>query len=340
MGMNVLVGDFGGVVMGEIPLHVSQVSWRLNEVGQVVGDLPLTDVARHERLLRFGNTLLLQFDNGLPDWGGVLDTPRAWQHGQVRVHAYSGEYLLRLRLSGKNEVFRQHSVGEIFRSVLVGANGREALGMQIATPWYGGATHNLDYHYKPLFDIARELTQDLSKAEFQVSAAEVGGQIVFTARFDRRRGRDHDGISLMDGRNITEATLDEQGPIINHWYVVGSGTSWYGGRYVAEERDGISVNRYRLREASEIQSQIGNPSMLHAIAEQRSAANSTPTTSVPLTAVDLPPARFSDYDVGDSLPVDIPRYGFNGFTGRVRILGREYVPDRGVCNLLVTEYSP
>lgn len=335
--ISVIVGDKGGVVLSELAeATVEQVTWRSNEVGQADIVLPLWDVSRYRSLLQFGNTILLQFDNGLPDWGGIIDTPRSWRPGQFQVTAYSAEYLLALRVSGKNDIYRNQPVGEIWRASLADANQQEWTGLSVATPWFGGDGKDAEYHYKPLLEIARELSSDLSGADFYVTAAETGGHIEFTARFVERRGRDLEGVALVDGRNITEPVMEEQGPIMNQWYVVGSGSSWYT-RYVAQARDEVGVNLYRLREQSEIQSQIGNPTMLHAIAEQRLAGASQPGVSVTLAAIDAPPARFADYDVGDSLLVDVPWAGFTGLTGRVRVLGREYQPGSGVCNLVVEE---
>jgi len=338
MAINIVVGDAAGIILGEIRVFMEQIVWRSNDVGQAVGVMPLVDVARYQSLLRFGNTILFQFDNGLPDWGGVLDTPRSWQAGHFQVNAYSGEHLLRLRTTGHNDVYRQYSVGDLFRSAIVAANGVEFTGLNVAVPWYGGNVHDVDYHYKPLLDAAKELTTDLSSADFYVTAEESGGLIRFTAHLDARRGRDHQGIALVDGRNITDPTMDEQGPIVNHWFTVGAGSSWYT-RYVAETFDAVSENLYRRRDDSSIESRVSNSSMLEDIGEQKLAASSTPATAVTLRAIDQEPARFADYDVGDSLPVDIPRYGFEGFTTRVRVLGREFVPSGGTCTLLVEEYN-
>lgn len=337
MAMNIIVGDAAGVILGEINMFVEQIVWRSNDVGQAVGNLPLVDVDRYQSLLRFGNTILFQFDNGLPDWGGVIDTPRSWQPGTFQINAYSGEHLLRMRVTGKNEIYRQYTAGDLFRSTILEANARAFTGLEVAVPWYGGDTHDADYHYRPLLEVAQELVEDLSSADFYVTAAEAGGLIQFTARFESRRGSDLYGVSLVDGRNITNPTMDEQGPIVNHRYTVGAGTSWYTGRYVAENYDAVSENLYRRREGSEIQSRISSPSMLDSIGEQRLSETKAPSTSVTLAAINQPPALFADYDVGDSLPVDVPRYGFTGLTTRVRVLGREYMPGAEVCNLLIEE---
>ncbi|MCA9872470.1 MAG: hypothetical protein KC441_02415 [Anaerolineales bacterium] len=339
MAINILVGDAGGNILGEVPLlHIEQVVWRNNGVGQTTATLPLLNLTRYEPLLRFGNTVLLQFDNGLPNWGGIVDTPRSWQAGFFQVNLYSGEQLLEQRLTGKNEIYRQYSVGDLFRSAVVAANARAHTGVEAATPWYGGDLQDLDLHFKPLLDLATELTGDLSTADFYVTPAESDGRITFTAYLVNRRGADLYGVSLVEGRNLAEVTMEEQGPIVNYWYTVGSGTSWYTNRYVAESYDLESISAYGRRESSEIQTSISSPTMLDSIGERSLEDTANPRTAVTLLAISTPPALFSQYDIGDSLPVSIPSYGFQGFDTRVRLLGREYLPDAGLCNLLVEEF--
>ena len=340
MAMNILVGDRGGNILGELPLlFVEQVVWRNNGVGQSTGTLPLRDLAQYEPLLRFGNTILLQFDNGLPDWGGIIDTPRPWQPGFFQVTLYSGERLLEIRVTGKNDIYRQYSAGDLYRAAIVAANAREYTGLEVAVPWYGGSLQDIEYHYKSLLELAGELTGDLTSSDFYVTPAEVAGRITFTAHLDNRRGRDLYGVALVEGRNLADASITEQGPIGNYWYTVGAGSSWYTSRYVAETYDAISINAYRRREMSTIESSVSNPSMLESMGEQSLAAYAFPRTAVTLSAIDAPPAPFAAYGVGDSLRADIPSYGFYGFDSRVRVMGREFMVEAGVCNLVVEEYT-
>ena len=56
-----------------------------------------------------------------------------------------------------------------------------------------------------------------------------------------------------------------------------------------------------------------------------------------IVALDEEPAKFADYDVGDTISLLSHSVGFGGIDTTVRILAREYKPVDGVCNLVVQE---
>jgi len=62
-----------------------------------------------------------------------------------------------------------------------------------------------------------------------------------------------------------------------------------------------------------------------------------PVNLLTLEAVDLAPAAFSEYDVGDSIQVKLQTYGFGGYEHQVRLMTREYKPATGSCSLVVEE---
>ena len=78
-----LVGDINGRVIGEINPYISRVSWRHNAIGALSFVMALTDTKLNQELLVEGNRVLLMFDNGLPDWGGVITGPRDWTDSSV-----------------------------------------------------------------------------------------------------------------------------------------------------------------------------------------------------------------------------------------------------------------
>lgn len=67
-----LVADLTGTVLTELKPRLEKVSWVENDVGQMTFALAKTDPKLQERYLRFGNRVLVEFDNGLPPWGGVI----------------------------------------------------------------------------------------------------------------------------------------------------------------------------------------------------------------------------------------------------------------------------
>ena len=70
-----LVGDVSGRIIGELSPEIGPISWRLNEVGRAEFSVARTDDKATEDTLGFGNRIAFQFENGLPDWAGVIDPP-------------------------------------------------------------------------------------------------------------------------------------------------------------------------------------------------------------------------------------------------------------------------
>lgn len=56
---------------------------------------------------------------------------------------------------------------------------------------------------------------------------------------------------------------------------------------------------------------------------------------VSVTALDLPPARYRDYDVGDSLWLESYETGFDEYAATVRVTAREFLPGQNVCSLVI-----
>ena len=87
-----LVADTAGSVLTELKPRLEKVSWVMNEVGKLTFVLAKTDPKLQERYLRFGNRVLLQLDNGLPPWGGVITGGREWSESEVAVEARSDRF--------------------------------------------------------------------------------------------------------------------------------------------------------------------------------------------------------------------------------------------------------
>jgi hypothetical protein len=335
MAVRVLVGDRSGRLVGELTPDMGPVSWKLNEVGQVRFGLARTDPKAIDDYLQFGNRLLVQYDNGLPDWGGIIDPPREWANGMVNCTAYSGEYLLGTRITDKGRYFRDATVGYIFESLI-----REAteIGLEIGEVWDGGIGHSPDYHFKDLLSIIRDsVCKTLSAADFVVTPSIVAGKIVLTANLYERRGSDLAGVALIEGANITSARLIEQGTIANKWSVAGRGSSWGDDRITSYAEDADSIAEYGLREDSQVFVSVSLQQTLDEHAVNLLAESKDPHNMLELATIDAEPAGFEAYDVGDSVSVMLPSYGFSGTQGMVRVHAREYEARTGVCKLVVRE---
>jgi len=334
----VLVADRVGRILAEIEPELGLVSWRLNDVGKATFSLARTDPKATEDNLRFGNRCLIQFDNGLPDWGGVIDPPRNWDGLHVEVTAYSGEYLLGMAQTDRGRYFTQASVGYMFQQLILEANAVFATGITFGSAWTGGELHSPDLHFKNLLAFIQDsLCKRLESADFAIVAGEAAGTITFTAHLWERRGMDKPTVVLLEGHNLARARLSEQGPIVNSLDLAGEGTTWGDDRLMSHAEDAESIAAYGLRQDSAVYSDTSIQTTLDATAVNLLAETAQPRNVLTLEAVDLAPAAFADYDVGDSIGARLYSHGFGGYDHLVRVLTREYDPEGGTCNLVTRE---
>lgn len=333
------VADRTGLILAEIEPEIGPISWRLNETGRAAFVLSKSDAKATEDYLRFGNRIYIEFDNGLPAWGGVIAPPRTWERATIESTAYSGEKLLEFRQTDKGRYFSTANIGYMFQQLIIEANSVAATGVQVGSVWGGGDAYSPEYHFKNLLKIITEsLTGTLSSADFAIIPAVVDGRIAFAGHLYERRGQTKSGIALVEDRNVVNAKLVEQGTIVNAWDLAGAGTDWGDGRITSHKEDAESIAEFGLRQDSQIYSDVSIQATLDAIAVNLLEETAQPRNMLTLAVSDTEPARFGDYDVGDSVPVQLPSYGFGGgFDATVRILAREYDPRSGVCELVVRE---
>ena len=335
------VGNQFGRLLTELEVDISSISWRLNNVGKMTFDIAKTDSKLTLDNLAYGNLALVEFDNGLPDWGGVIDPPRDWGDEAVGITTYSGEKLLGTRQTDEGRYFDGATVGGIFQKVIQEAHADRPLPISIGEIWGGGEGHSPEYHLKDLLYIARDsLCGRLSTADFDLSPRINSGAIGFMANFYERKGSDKPGVALIEGHNLTDIRLKEQGTIVNSWDLAGEGSSWDADvRLLSYKEDLDSIARYGLRQDSKIFSDVSIQGTLDTHAENLLAESKDPHNMLELTAINLVPALFSDYDVGDSVMVQLTSFGFGGFEGLVRVLGREYEAKTDTCKLVVREVA-
>lgn len=334
-GVVILVGDQHGRVMGELAGELLGVAWKLNDYGQARMVLPRTGATATERLLRPGNRVLIQFGNGLPDWGGMMDLPRKWKDGRIEVVAYSGERILTDRVTDRGRYFSNATAGAIFRALL---NEAVPSGVDVGDVWMGGELHGPDYHFRNLYDIfTKSLSSRIESADWNVSARLAQGQIAFRANYYEKRGVDHGRqIALIEGLNLADASMQEQGPLVNEWLLAGAGTGWSAdSRIYASGRDEASIAKYGLRQKGETRVDVSVQETLDRSAVVSLAGSKEPRAIVDPVALDLPPARWQQYDVGDTVWMELYDEGFDGYAAAVRIKAREFLPGRGVCSLVI-----
>lgn len=334
-----VIGDRFGRVLTEFVPYLDPVSWIQNGQGKTAIRLSTLDPKATEENLRISNRIYLEFDNGLPPWGGVLDLPRRWSRGVVTATAYTIENLMEYRCTGKNDAFYEQPAGAIFRELLRREEDQDPMGITIGSIWMGGRPHWPRYHYKSLWYVFDYSLRRLERCDFRFVPYIDNGYIRFRANFYQVAGEDKSAtIALVEGRNTAaDLVLEEQGSVINQHYAVSEGSTWGPERLVVPARDPESIARYGLRETGKVYPGVSVPSTLEMHTRRVLNTNSSPRRIFSLEVTNHTPGRFGDYDLGDVVACTLPSFGFGGFGGAVRILGREYDPGTEVCKLVVEE---
>ena len=334
-----LVADISGRVLTEINPAVHRVSWRWNGMGAIAFTMARTDPKLISEYFVEGNRVLLSFDNGLPEWGGVLTGARDWSGSGVTFEAYSGEWIMAWRRTPRSRYFVNTQVGAILSSLVQEANVVYPTGLRLGSIWQGGQAHSPDYHFKSLFDVAAEsLVGNLSAGAFDVTPRLEGGSIIFHVNLYERKGSDRQSIALVEGRNISAVRYREIDEAVNVWQMAGEGDGWGAdSRVYATVMNQASIARHGMRESFELRSGVVEQATLDATASKRLEETAWPTRVLGLSVVSEAPGRFGDYGVGDAVGCRLYSYGFGGVNGMFEVRAREFFPADGVCDLVLLE---
>lgn len=334
-----LVADISGRVLTEINPEVHRVSWRLNGMGAIAFTMALTDPKLVPEYFIEGNRVLLSFDNGLPDWGGVMTGARDWSGSGVTFEAYSGEWLMARRRTPRSRYFMNTQVGAILSALVSEANVTYQTGLKLGSIWQGGQAHSPDYHFKSLYDVAADsLVGNLSAGAFDVTPRLEGGSIFFYMNLYERKGRNMPNIALVESRNISAIRYREIDEAVNVWHMAGEGEGWGAdSRVYATAMNQASIARHGMREDFELRSGVVEQSTLDATANKRLEETAWPTRVLGLSVTNDAPGRYGDYGVGDAVSCRLYSYGFGGVNGPFEVRAREFFPDDGVCDLVLLE---
>lgn len=332
------IGDRDGKIIAQISPEFSVIPWRLNQWSKITLSLNRRDPKLKPEFFTPGNRIILTFDNGLPNWGGVLDYPEEWDPDSYKITAYSPEWILQWRTTDRGRYFERQAAGEIATALLQEANGIADTGIQVRKMVSGITAHSVEYHFKDLYKIYTDSLAKISGEEFWIDTVHRDGRIYFELYWEVDRGAyKGDKVLLTEGRNISDLTLRKQGPIVNYWSLAGSGDSWGPDRLYAFSQSPNSISRYGLRMDAAIYSDVVMPETLNLAAESKLRETQYATNRWSVKALNISPALFASYDVGDTVRMIAPSYGWDGSDQMIRVISRLYDPTTGECILIVEE---
>lgn len=375
MASRVRVFDNKGNWLDELESVATVRSWVLNDYGQCQFTLGTADPKCTLRNLQFGNLVYIEhipstYTDGnnvvqtrgkLPDWVGIIVTPRIWGINTVEVTVYSAEYILLNRSMPDDTV--TDSAGGIFTELLNDANDDadqfDAIEILPGNIWTGGAEYT-----EVLKLSAHEHAQNVANTygnNFDVTASIDGnGKLALWGNYYEMKGV-NTWFTLSDGDNgnieFLDRILEEQGTLCNDVIGIGANVSTKKAstghghkkgraksphiRLSTEDYDTDSINKYGLFRSN----QTYNVSGLGAIHDANMSyldEHSNPTMTFHINALDNL-KTFNNLATGNVLQLQLSKTGFFGgsqigFQDFVRIDGLQYDDAQNKCELIKHVY--
>ena len=304
----------------------------LNSYGEAVFFIATTSIKCRKEILNYGNYIVIQHDS-LPDWVGILDTPRPWHHGYVEVHAFEVPYILQYRTTPLNAMLTG-TPGELFSQLLAIANGQDDTLLREGVVFSGGMVTDRQVNNSVYVHI-KEIREQNNLDWACTPIVDGAGRLTVVFDLLERAGVDTD-LELSQGHNILhgDMPLEESGEIINSVDAVTDGQE--DGVLNFIYRDEQSIKEIGLRIVRESFSGITDLPSLASVAKAFVDKRKISSIATPLTAVNVG-QTFSNIRNGNVASYRYTDVGFTddrvGISEKVRIQGWRYDETEDTCEL-------
>mgnify|MGYP000659726863 CR=1 FL=1 len=329
----ITVGDQTGRPIGELMGRLESVNVRQDGYGQAAMLVASTLVRDRLWLVEFGNRVMIEFENGIEPWGGVIDVPRENSAAMARLQMYQAGYLMGWDALDEDVTYAGTTAGTAC-SILRDVVSRSSLNIELAD-WGRDDGETLDVTFsaqETIASAAARLRELDPRMHWGISPRWVGGRIVFELSTWRDNRRDDSSrVVLVVGHNLVGVTSLEQGPIINDVRVEAAGRSG-GVRWDNAE----SVKRFgRRKEMVTLPdtTDAPRPGYAEQFAAGRGQALAWPRVRTTGVALDLAPGRYRDYAVGSRVMIEgeLPQATFRPAT----VVSADYAPGDGMLHLVI-----
>jgi hypothetical protein len=301
----------------------------LNDIGEAVFRIDTRSSKCRRDVLEFGNYIYIQHDS-LPDWVGIIDTPRTWSNGFVEVHAFEVPYILQYRLSPLN-ITISGAPGSKISQLLNFANAQEDTLIREGTIDQSGANTD-EIINDSIYSHIKKIRENSNYESLFTPRVDDFGKLTIIMDWLPRVGVETD-LEFAQGHNILygDTPLEESGELIN--YVEGLSDELDTGVLSAVYKE---ETPYGLRAVRTVFSEVVDISTLTANANSMVQNKKEPDFSTALTAVNIS-NTFSNIRLGNIAKYKYTNVGFSdsalGMTRRVRIMGYRFDEAAGTCEL-------
>lgn len=325
--VQLLIGDNDGNVLAEYRPLVESVTWELSAAGACSFVLPTSVVLAAAAGLSPGNRILINFDNGLPAWAGLITGAREFKPNGSAVFKAAGLMeIFKWRMTAVEKVYN-HIVGEIIEDLVEAVSGITAGNIAV-----GSGEVSVTYHSVKMSDVIKQLlpVEDFAMEITGVLSSGVIGGVV---NVYQRGSVTIENALLVEGHNLGDASYRSEDVIVNKLRVIGAGTGWTSStRTMTEVSDVASITQYGLREETLFAEEIDSVAALQTLGNSVLARMGTMRQAVMGTASDRTPGTFEQYGVGNMIRVILPDKDVDGY---FELLGREYRPQANACSVVL-----
>lgn len=331
------VYDRAGFMLTEFEASTER-EWLIGEYGEATFTLARTDPHCRRMFLEYGNRILIQSNADdpagvdLPDWGGVIHTPRTWGDHDVTVTARSGEFLVAFR-RGPVSMTHVDTFGGMFRRCLPYLNKPEDLYIREGEIYDGGKAIERTLELHEMYDAIVDMAEDAGHEWSIESAIDNAGRLYFLANWYEKRGVACD-YGLEEGVNLTAGSqFTEQDDIANDVLAYSSQMDGWNINHVRTAKDADSIARYGLRQSTlSVSCNGGDTAAVLAAAKAELARKKNPRATFELEVTsDLTAGldAVGQIRLGNSYPLSLSTIGFYnenefGYAGRVRVIGMNW----------------
>lgn len=323
----IIIFNRNGISIVEFRASVAR-SWVLNDEGRASFNYPvIRSNVVNKSVLEFGNYILI-INNLLPEWAGIIDTPRVWnERGQVEVNAYTTDRLFNYRI-GANDETKMNAIpaGALFKLMVKRINDVEPTIMQFGKALTHAKTYEQTWGATPLVTNLRSLLDD-SGEECEFVPVFANGKLSIQANWYTKI-KHQTKLVLHSGGNMENPTMSEDGDIINYLRGYGDGEAW-ASRPKVTTVDNVSKIRYGMRQAGKEWFDIIDSAGVQEANNKFISINKNPVKTISLKALNFG-TTFQNLAIGNIVKIQLANMGFGtpplGEYFDARIIGLAYNP--------------
>ena len=330
MAQRIRTFDRAGTLIKELS-GPALCEWIINDIGSASF---VSKAAGLEPYVRYGNYITVEHDNGLPDFVGVITTPRPWSSKTITVNAKSAMWLFAQRV-GSYEQPVSGSFGEVITQVIGIVNAAESTILQIGT-------YDSGISYSSVVDMSNVYTylqRALAQSNTRLDFRPVFSNGKLTIYIDMQPTLyTPSNLKLEEGLNLKKNSLIllEQGDIYNDVTILGVGLDQT--KYMGWKEDPVSISLYGRRQV--LFSEGTSQSDVDRLATVRLSQYAYPRNTLGLVALNVN-NTFSNIREGYSGPVKLFSEGYLnnglGFEGTAYIKSIIYDGRTKEANLVCLE---